>query len=59
MAYELLIMLLEDYNVNLLSTKIYWEKPEEKEEYLPNNVILFSIMSLLSNFPVRNELNLS
>ena len=33
MAYELLLMLLEDYNVNLLSTKIYWEKPKEKEEY--------------------------
>lgn len=33
MAYELLLMLLEDYNVNLLSTKIYWEKPIEKEEY--------------------------
>lgn len=33
MAYELLLMLLEDYNVNLLSTKIYWEKPNEKEEY--------------------------
>jgi len=33
MAYELLITLLEDYNINLLSTKIYWEKPTEKEEY--------------------------
>lgn len=33
MAYELLLTLLEDYNINLLSTKIYWEKPKEKEEY--------------------------
>lgn len=32
-AYELLITLIEDYNVRLLSTKIYWEVPAQREEY--------------------------
>ena len=32
-AYELLINLIEEYNVKLLSTKIYWEIPTEREEY--------------------------
>lgn len=32
-AYELLITLIEDYNVRLLATKIYWEMPSEKDEY--------------------------
>lgn len=32
-AYSLLIMLMEEYNVKLLGTKIYWEKPAAKEEY--------------------------
>lgn len=32
-AYSLLIKLIEDYNVNLLSTKIYWDKPANREEY--------------------------
>lgn len=32
-AYELLINLIEDYNTKLLSTKIYWEKPQERTEY--------------------------
>lgn len=32
-AYELLISLIEDYNVRILSTKIYWEVPKEREEY--------------------------
>lgn len=32
-AYEMLITLIEDYNIRLLSTKIYWEKPAEREEY--------------------------
>ena len=32
-TYETLINLIEDYNVRVLSTKIYWEKPEEKELY--------------------------
>lgn len=32
-AYEMLITLIEDYNVKLLSTKIYWDKPQEREAY--------------------------
>ena len=32
-AYELLINLIEEYNVRLLSTKIYWEIPQEREDY--------------------------
>lgn len=31
--YEMLIRLIEDYNVRLLSTKIYWDKPAKREEY--------------------------
>ena len=31
--YEMLIKLIEDYNVRLLSTKIYWDKPTKREEY--------------------------
>ena len=32
-AYGLLIKLMYEYNVKLLSTKIYWERPQEKAEY--------------------------
>lgn len=32
-AYKLLIKLIEEYNVKLLSTKIYWEKPQERADY--------------------------
>lgn len=32
-AYEMLITLIEDYNIRLLSTKIYWEVQTEREEY--------------------------
>ena len=32
-AYSLLINLIEEYNVRLLSTKIYWDKPALREEY--------------------------
>ena len=32
-AYTLLINLIEEYNVKLLSTKIYWDKPAAREEY--------------------------
>lgn len=32
-AYSLLINIIEDYNLKLLSTKIYWDKPSDKEEY--------------------------
>lgn len=32
-AYALLIKLIEEYNIKLLSTKVYWDKPEKKERY--------------------------
>ncbi len=32
-AYKLLINLIEEYNIRLLSTKIYWEKTEDREKY--------------------------
>ena len=32
-AYSLLINLIEEYNVKLLSTKIYWDKPAQRDEY--------------------------
>lgn len=32
-AYKLLLAIMEEYNVNLLATKIYWERPKEREEY--------------------------
>lgn len=32
-AYSLLINIIEEYNVKLLSTKIYWDKPVLREEY--------------------------
>ena len=32
-AYKMLLNIIEEYNVNLLSTKIYWDKPKEREEY--------------------------
>ena len=32
-AYAMLINLIEDYNVRLLSTKVYWEDVKERENY--------------------------
>ena len=32
-AFELLIDLIEEYNIKLLSTKVYWDKQDEKEQY--------------------------
>jgi hypothetical protein len=32
-AYSMLINLIEDYNVKLLSTKVYWESPSLRDEY--------------------------
>ena len=32
-AYQMLLKLIEDYNVKLLSTKVYWENPEDREAY--------------------------
>ena len=32
-AYETLYNVIEDYNIKILSTKVYWDKPEERQEY--------------------------
>ena len=32
-AYSMLITLIEDYNAKLLSTKVYWDSPKERDEY--------------------------
>ena len=32
-AYNMLINLIEDYNVRLLSTKVYWENMKERDNY--------------------------
>ena len=32
-TYKMLLDLIEDYNVKLLSTKVYWDKPQEREAY--------------------------
>ena len=32
-AYSMLISLIEDYNIKLLSTKVYWETPKQRDEY--------------------------
>jgi len=32
-AYQMLLKLVDDYNVKLLSTKVYWEDAEERESY--------------------------
>lgn len=32
-AYSLLIKLIEEYNIKLLSGKVYWDKPEKRDEY--------------------------
>lgn len=32
-AYTMLLTLIEDYNVRLLSTKVYWENSKEREEF--------------------------
>ena len=32
-VYKMLLKLIEDYNVKLLSTKVYWENQEERENY--------------------------
>ena len=32
-AYTMLLTLMEDYNVRLLSTKVYWENPKDREEF--------------------------
>ena len=32
-VYSMLIKLIEDYNIKLLSTKVYWESPKARDEY--------------------------
>ncbi len=32
-VYNMLLKLIEDYNVKLLSTKVYWDKPAERDSY--------------------------
>ena len=32
-AYSMLINLIEDYNIKLLSTKVYWESPKVRNDY--------------------------
>lgn len=32
-AYNMLIVLIEDYNIKLLSTKVYWDNMKEREEF--------------------------
>ena len=32
-AYQMLLKLIEDYNVKLLSTKVYWDNPEDRDAY--------------------------
>lgn len=32
-AYEVLYDVIEDYNLKILSTKVYWDKPKERLEY--------------------------
>lgn len=32
-AYETLVKIIEEYNLKLLSTKVYWENPDEKAKY--------------------------
>ena len=32
-VYSMLIKLIEDYNIKLLSTKVYWESAKERDEY--------------------------
>lgn len=32
-AYETLVKIIEEYNIKLLSTKVYWDNPDEKAKY--------------------------
>ena len=32
-VYNLLLNFIEEYNLKLLSTKVYWDKPNQREEY--------------------------
>lgn len=32
-AYTMLLNLIEDYNIRLLATKVYWDNPKEREQF--------------------------
>lgn len=32
-AYTMLLNLIEDYNIKLLATKVYWDNPKDREEF--------------------------
>ncbi len=32
-AYSMLLTLLEDYNIRLLATKVYWDNPKDREQF--------------------------
>ena len=32
-AYTMLLNLIEDFNVRLLSTKVYWDRPNDREQF--------------------------
>lgn len=32
-AYSMLLTLIEDYNIRLLATKVYWDNPKEREQF--------------------------
>ena len=32
-AYTMLLNLIEDYNIRLLATKVYWDNPKDREEF--------------------------
>ncbi len=32
-AYKTLLLVVKEYNLKLLATKVYWEKPNDKEDY--------------------------
>lgn len=39
-AYETLFFVIEEYNSKILSTKVYWDNPQEKQEYKKLNTKL-------------------
>ena len=68
-SYNMLIELIEEYNIRLLSTKVYWERPADREAYkqfwskfektkkLRDKEILFlkREINLIDNKDIKNE----
>lgn len=54
-ACQMLIILIEDYNIKLLSTKIYWDKPQEREAYKKFWQEYKNIENLKNNDPEQYE----